>query len=200
MRATRSVYDWQRPISGVLAGMPLANRAFHAAFTAPMLAPGTYTSKSPPELVDQNASDPEVHVLAATSCAFVPPPNTTSPKPLAGSGNPMLVPLEGGTVGVEVAAGGGVVPPAPYVKPFASDALSPPGFVTVTVAGPDAPAGVVAYTCESPTTHTFEAFTPPTVTIAPDTNREPSITSTVPPDAAPVLGVTRAIEKPLTPS
>jgi hypothetical protein len=76
------------------------------------------------------------------------------------------------------------------VNPLARLPLNPPEFVTVTVAAPPVPAGVVAVMFVLFTTTTFVAVAPPTVTVAPETKFVPVIVTAVPPAVEPVLGDT----------
>src|ERR1700722_15473540 len=69
----------------------------------------------------------------------------------------------------------------------------PPGLVTVTVATPALPAGVIAVICVPSTTWTLVAGVPPNVTVAPVPKFVPLIVTAVPPAVGPVLG-----ETPLT--
>jgi hypothetical protein len=62
--------------------------------------------------------------------------------------------------------------------------------VTVTVAAPAVPAGVVAVIDVLPTTTMFVADTPPTVTVAGVAKFVPVIVTAVPPAVEPVFGDT----------
>lgn len=66
--------------------------------------------------------------------------------------------------------------------------LRPPGLVTVTVAAPEVPAGVVAVICVALTTTTLVADAVPIVTVAPATNLVPAIVTDVPPAIGPLFG------------
>ena len=62
--------------------------------------------------------------------------------------------------------------------------------VTVTVAAPALPAGVVAVICVALTTTTFVAAAAPNVTVAPVTKLVPVIVTAVPPAVDPLFGLT----------
>jgi hypothetical protein len=76
------------------------------------------------------------------------------------------------------------------VKPLARLPLPPPEFVTVTVAAPAVPAGVVAVIVVLFTTTTLVAAVLPKVTAAPVAKFVPVIVTTVPPPVEPLLGLT----------
>jgi len=67
-----------------------------------------------------------------------------------------------------------------------------PFTVTVTVAAPALPAGVVAVICVALTTTTFVAAAAPNVTVAPAAKFVPVIVTGVPPAAEPRFGETLA--------
>lgn len=85
---------------GVFAGMPVANIAFHCAFTTATAAPGTYETKSPEAFVTKYTAVDVEHPDAVTSPAFDPPLNTPSPKPLAGNLPPSNVGVDDCATGV----------------------------------------------------------------------------------------------------
>jgi hypothetical protein len=68
--------------------------------------------------------------------------------------------------------------------------LGTPRFVTVTVAAPALPAGVVAVIWVPLTTTTLVAAVPPTVTVAPVAKFVPVIVTGVPPPVGPLFGDT----------
>lgn len=79
-----------------------------------------------------------------------------------------------------------------YVKPFAKPPLGPPGFVTVTVTAPTAPAGLVAVIVVLLTV-TFVAALLPKLAVAPETKFVPVIVTMVPPLVEPTFGDTLVI-------
>ena len=76
------------------------------------------------------------------------------------------------------------------MNPFDKLPLCPPGFVTVTIAGPALPVGVVAVIVVLFDTTTFVAAPLPKVTNAPEAKFVPLIVTAVPPLVAPLLGDT----------
>src|ERR1700677_1238811 len=76
------------------------------------------------------------------------------------------------------------------MNPFAKPPLCAPGFVTVTVAAPALPAGVVAVMVVPFTTATLAAAAAPNVTVAPEAKFVPLIVTVVPPAVDPLLGDT----------
>ena len=76
------------------------------------------------------------------------------------------------------------------MNPFARLPACPLGLVTVTVAAPALPAGVVAVIEVLLTTTTLVAAVPPNVTVAPLAKFVPVIVTAVPPDVGPLLGLT----------
>jgi hypothetical protein len=76
-----------------------------------------------------------------------------------------------------------------YVKPFVRLPLCEPTFVTVTVAAPALPAGVVAVMLVLLTTTTLVAAALPNVTVAPVAKFVPVIVTDVPPDVDPLFGL-----------
>jgi hypothetical protein len=78
---------------------------------------------------------------------------------------------------------------ATYVNPLARLPLCPLT-VTVTVAAPAVPAGVVAVIDVLLTTTTFVAAAGPIVTVAPEAKFVPVMVMAVPPAVGPVLGLT----------
>jgi hypothetical protein len=74
-----------------------------------------------------------------------------------------------------------------YVNPLVRLALCPVT-VTVTVAAPALPAGVVAVIVVLFTTTTLDAAAPPTVTVAPATKFVPVIVTAAPPAVEPLFG------------
>ena len=95
---------------------------------------------------------------------------------------PVVVPLFGDTL---VTVGG-----AMYVNPLFRLPFRPLGLVTVTVAPPAAPAGVVAVIEVLLITVTPVAAVPPNVTVAPDAKSMPEIVRGVPPVIGPLLAYT----------
>ena len=93
---------------GVFAGTPVANMAFHCAFTTATAAPGTYETKSPEAFVTKYTAVEAGHPDAVTRSAFEPPLNTPSPKPLAGNLPPSNVGVVGCATAVAVALGAAV--------------------------------------------------------------------------------------------
>ncbi len=76
------------------------------------------------------------------------------------------------------------------MNPFVKLPLAPPGFVTVTVTGPEPCVGVVAVIVVLLTTTTSVAAAPPNVTVASAANPVPVIVTAVPPAVEPLFGVT----------
>jgi hypothetical protein len=76
------------------------------------------------------------------------------------------------------------------VKPLARLPLRLPGFVTVTVTGPEAPAGVVAVMDVALATTTLVAAVEPNFTVAPAAKFVPAMVTAVPPAVEPVFGDT----------
>jgi len=114
------------------------------------------------------------NVTVAPDAKFVPLIVTAVP--------PAVVPLFGETlltVGITT-----------YVNPFVREPLCAPGFVTVTVAAPALPAGVVAVICVLLATTTFVAAAVPNVTLAPEAKFVPMIVTAVPPVVEPLFGDT----------
>ena len=68
--------------------------------------------------------------------------------------------------------------------------LCPPGLLTVTIAAPALPAGVVAVIWVPLTTTTLVAEALPNVTVAPTAKFAPVIVTAVPPAVVPLLGLT----------
>ena len=76
------------------------------------------------------------------------------------------------------------------MNPFVRLPACPLGLVTVTVTGPELPAGVVAVIEVLLTTTTLLAAVPPNVTGAPAAKFVPVIVTAVPPAVDPLLGLT----------
>src|SRR5215831_4173889 len=129
-----------------------------------------------------------VPLTTLTPAAALPPKLTVAPArkpvPLIVTPVPPIVEPEPGDTPVTV--GGG----ATNVNAPASVPLCASGFVTLTSATPAACADVVAVIVPAPTTITFAAGLPPTLTAAPVTNPVPVIVSPVPPFVDPEFGVT----------
>ena len=80
-----------------------------------------------------------------------------------------------------------------YVK-SAFAAFDPLGVVTITLAEPALPTGVVAVIDVSETTLVFVAGAPPIVTLVAPVNAVPVIVSEVPPNVEPLDGLIEVIE------
>ena len=76
-----------------------------------------------------------------------------------------------------------------YVNALARLPLCPPELVTVTVAVPALPAGVVAVMVVLLTTVTLVAAVEPNVTVAPAAKFVPVMVTTVPPEVDPLFGL-----------
>ena len=73
-------------------------------------------------------------------------------------------------------------------------AVCPSGLATTTSTLPALRAGAVAVSDPEPLTLTALAAAVPNVTVAPETNPEPVIVTTVPPASGPDVGATAAID------
>ena len=82
---------------------PPANSASHPAFTAAIVAAGTYVTNPPLPSEAKNAAVAGEHFEAVTNCAELPPLKTASPTPDGGN-DPLIDPA---LAGAEAAAGGG---------------------------------------------------------------------------------------------
>ncbi|HEY2091287.1 MAG TPA: hypothetical protein VGJ81_05330 [Thermoanaerobaculia bacterium] len=127
-------------------------------------------------------------VVALVTAAGAPPIRTTLFAATASKFVPLIATLVPGwpCVGVNEV----IVGAATYVNPDAN-VPEPPAVVTVTLAAPGFPAGVVAVSDVADTTTTFVAAAPPIVSVvAPASKFEPVTVTLSPPLAFPRLGVT----------
>jgi hypothetical protein len=128
----------------------------------------------------------DVLLTTTTLVADTPPNETVSPVAkfvpvIVTDVPPAVVPLDGDTL-VTVGC-------ATYVNPLVRLPLWPPD-VTVTVAAPAVPAGVVAVIDVLLTTTTLVADPLPNVTVAPEAKFAPVIVTDVPPAVVPLDGDT----------
>ena len=153
--------------------LPLCPFTVTVAVTAPTLPAGVvavivvlFTTTTLVAAVPPNVTD-------AAAAKFVPVIVTAVP--------PATGPLFGATL-ISVGT-------TTYVYPFTRFPLCPLT-VTVTVAAPTLPAGVVAVIVVPFTTTTLPADVPPSVTVAPAAKLVPVIVTGVPPSVDPLFGLT----------
>ena len=157
-----------------MARLPVCPLTVTATVTAPALPAGVVAVMLVPLKTTTFVAAVPPNVTVAPVAKFVPVIVTAVP-PAAG-------PLFGDTL-LTVGTTTKVNPPARLP-------LCPPGLVTVTVAAPALPTGVVAVMLVLLTTTTFVAAVPPNVTAAPAAKFVPVIVTAVPPAIGPLFGDT----------